>query len=126
MKNYFSNIEQSCPCCAKNNVPVFFLKMANKSRYYLGVPIYVNSWCRCSLHNKDVGGVETSNHLNGDAFDVRMNARKGVEMTSTERILLITALMKAGFNRFKIYRTFIHAGYHSLKQPVMEVAFEKI
>jgi zinc D-Ala-D-Ala carboxypeptidase len=124
MKNYFSNTEQSCPCCDRNNIPSYFLKMANKARHYLGVPIYVNSWCRCPRHNREVEGTETSNHLEGIAFDVRMNSSKGVEMTPTERILLITALMKAGFNRFKIYKTFVHAGYHSLKQPVMEVNFE--
>lgn len=109
MQNYFPEYEQKCPCCGLNKVPDHVLSMANKARYYADRPIYVNSWTRCIVHNNDVKGSPTSSHLDGYALDVRLNHKKGISMTSRERFILISALLKAGFTRILIYKTFIHA-----------------
>ena len=34
---------------------------------------YVNSACRCSAHNKAVGGVVNSDHLTGNAVDLQLS-----------------------------------------------------
>lgn len=35
-----------------------------------GLPMHVNSWCRCASHNKAVGGATNSYHMKGMAIDV--------------------------------------------------------
>ncbi|MBQ7170071.1 MAG: hypothetical protein IJR63_09260 [Synergistaceae bacterium] len=44
--------------------------MAQTIREALGVPIHVNSGCRCEKHNAKVGGVKGSFHTKGKAADL--------------------------------------------------------
>ena len=46
------------------------LDMCQKIRDELGVPVRVNSGCRCRSHNAKVGGVPNSQHIQGYAADL--------------------------------------------------------
>jgi len=41
-----------------------------KIRERVGVPLRVNSGCRCKTHNAAVGGSLDSRHIHGDAMDI--------------------------------------------------------
>ena len=46
------------------------MDMAQTIRDALGVPVRVNSGCRCAKHNAKVGGVKNSKHTLGLAADL--------------------------------------------------------
>lgn len=55
---HFNVSEFTCKCvCGKNNIDQRVIDMAETIRLALGVPVHVNSGCRCDKH---IGGVESS------------------------------------------------------------------
>ncbi|MCD7931386.1 MAG: D-Ala-D-Ala carboxypeptidase family metallohydrolase [Tannerellaceae bacterium] len=68
-----------------------------------GKPLYINSGYRCPELNKIVGGVATSQHVYGEAADVRCdNSRK-----------LLATLLNFGldFDQAILYPDFLHISY---------------
>ena len=69
-KNFNLN-EFSCKCgCGFNIIDQRVINMAQTIRDALGVPVKVNSGCRCEKHNANVGGVKGSKHTKGLAADL--------------------------------------------------------
>jgi Uncharacterized protein conserved in bacteria len=68
-------------------------------------PMYINSGYRSSELNKRVGGVATSQHLKGEAADVRVDDPRK----------LLTALLefRLDFDQAILYNTFLHISYSS-------------
>ena len=66
---HFKVSEFSCKC-GKNNINQRVINMSETIRMALGVPVHVNSGCRCEKHNKAVGGAKSSKHLKGLAADL--------------------------------------------------------
>lgn len=63
--------EFACKCgCGKNDIDQRVMDMAQAIRDELGVPVHVNSGCRCAEHNARVGGVKGSKHVLGKACDL--------------------------------------------------------
>jgi zinc D-Ala-D-Ala carboxypeptidase len=84
----------------KNMKPSFMRKL-KKARDYAGVPFGINSGHRTPKNNKKVGGKKDSSHLDGWAGDISCTS-------SRQRAKIIPALIRAGFNRIGIGKTFIH------------------
>jgi len=78
------------------------VRMIQKLRDKVGMPLSVNSWYRCKEHNAKVGGAKASKHLLGIATDIR--ARRG----SLRRKLIVAAAKKIGFKGIGYYKTFVH------------------
>lgn len=78
-----------------------FLNMLDKARELADTPFKITSGVRSEAHNKKVGGVSNSSHILGYAADVACN-------DSVSRFKILSALIKAGFNRIGIADTFIH------------------
>ena len=87
-----------------------FLAMLDDARGIAGVPFHINSGYRTPAHNKRVNGTKNSSHLRGLAADVRCR-------NSSERYLIVAALIAAGFNRIGIASSFIHVDNDSVKTP---------
>ena len=110
---WFKEKELKCKCgCGLNNVDSRALNMLDFARDISGIPFKLNSACRCYQHNKNVGGVVDSSHR-GDkkpstAFDVRVHDNK-------DRFKILMGLIKAGFTRIVIYKSFIHADFDQTK-----------
>ena len=68
----------------------------------------INSGYRTIQHNIDVGGVQNSAHTKGWAIDIAT--------TPAKQQIIYNALKIAGFRRFGIYGTFIHADNDPTKQ----------
>jgi hypothetical protein len=89
-----------------------FLEKLQWARTLSDCPYGLSSACRCKDHNRDVGGLDNSSHLNGLAVDIKTpNARI--------RFQVLYGLIKAGFTRIGIYKSFIHVdGDESKPQKV--------
>ena len=67
----FKVSEFTCKCgCGTNIIDQRVINMAQTIRDELGVPVRINSGCRCEKHNANVGGVENSKHTKGFAADL--------------------------------------------------------
>ena len=99
LSKYFSIKECSCHCCGQSQMsPVFMLRL-DKAREDSGIPWGIVSAYRCEQHDKEVNG--EGNHPTGEAADIASN-------NSTTRFKVITSLIKMGFRRIGIGKTFIH------------------
>ena len=87
-----------------------FLVMLDEARSIAGVSFHINSGYRTRVHNERVGGSKNSSHLRGLAADIRCR-------NSSERFLIVAALIAAGFNRIGIANSFIHVDNDSVKTP---------
>src|SRR5574343_1637449 len=98
---YFSMDEFKCSCCGKAKMDTLFLAQLDNARDYAGEPFFINSGYRCEKHNKEVGST-SRNHTSGKAADISCT-------TGPMRIKMIMGLIRAGFRRIGIKKTFIHA-----------------
>ena len=83
------------------NMDTTFLQMLDDARRTAGIPFTINSGYRSAQRNKLVGGVPNSSHLLGKAADIKVGS-------GSERYIILNALIKAGFRRLGVAKTFIH------------------
>ena len=72
---HFKVSEFACKCtckcrCGKDDIEQRVIDMAETIREALGVPVRVNSGCRCPEHNRRSKGVPNSKHITGKAADL--------------------------------------------------------
>ena len=89
-----------------------FLEKIDLARDISQVPYKINSGYRTKDHNQVINGSLTSSHLIGVACDIHCT-----DSHSRERI--VYGLIKAGFTRIGIAKTFIHADTDSSKNPAL-------
>ena len=99
--------EFTCKCgCGLNNLEQGLIDMCQKLRDKLGVPVRVNSGCRCVKHNANVGGVRNSQHLKGVAADL------SCELGAHKMYETVKAMYESGeLNELRFckeYKTWIH------------------
>jgi uncharacterized protein YcbK (DUF882 family) len=103
----------SCSCGECNAKPsprlLFLLQEARK---YAGIPFMINSGPRCPEHNAKEGGSVTSEHITGEAADIRC-------LNSMDRFTMIQAALHVGFTRVGISKDFIHLGVRNSQQSVV-------
>lgn len=110
---WFKEKELACKCCgqlpplAKENITALVDKVLDPARERLGKPIIVNSGYRCPRHNREVGGATNSQHMKGEAADIRCDDNKK----------LLELLMESQkFDQLIIYPTFIHVSWKRVGQ----------
>lgn len=81
----------------------FLNSLAREYRLAFNKDLLVNSGARCAKHNKEVGGVPNSAHVNGMAFDVHYD-------NSKECYAIVKHLYKMGVPRIGINfnKNFVH------------------
>lgn len=105
--DYFSKKELECKCgCGIANIDDKMLSKLNMLRHLIGKPLTLNSACRCSQHNKNVGGVSTSLHITtqekaGTAVDIRCSDKH-------MRYLIVEAAIALRFTGIGVHKSFIH------------------
>jgi uncharacterized protein YcbK (DUF882 family) len=87
-----------------------FLEMLDHARHIAGIPFKINSGYRTIEHNYEVGGKPNSSHIIGKATDIAIQS-------SRQRWIIIDSLIKAGFNRIGVAKTFIHVDSDEHKDP---------
>ena len=90
-----------------------FLRMLDNARDLSGIPFKINSGYRTEAKNNAIYaslGKQPikSSHLQGYAADIHCN-------NSQERLTILNALIKVGFKRLGISKTFIHCDNDPMK-----------
>lgn len=94
MTKYFKEIDDG-------NMNQEFLLKLDEARELAGIPFIINSAYRTPEHNAKIGGSPNSSHLKGLAVDISVT-------NSTQRFIVLKALLDVGFTRIGIADTFIH------------------
>ena len=117
MLNYFNYNEFDSPDEIGSGMPKDkggkmdkeFLFKLDEARMYAQTPFKITSGYRSEAHNKKVGGVKGSSHTKGVAVDIAVNS-------GLQRSTIVCALVKAGFTRLGIAKTFVHVDLDKEKQ----------
>lgn len=105
---YFDKKEFKCKCGGKhcNGYPAepkeLLVRLADRARKHFGAPATVVSGLRCKVHNANCGGVANSQHMYGEAVDLRI---KGV---SGDRLLAYMKQQPEVRYAYKINATNVH------------------
>ena len=117
---YFKELEFACRYCGqlppsvRENIEALVDNVLDPARQRYGGPVLVNSGYRCTKHNAEVGGVQRSQHLVGEAADIAPMARfQGPsfrfqdELKRLQRIIVENGV----FDQLIVYPTFLHVSY---------------
>ena len=89
------------PGSAEKFMSVDLINRLEYAREAAGIPFVITSGYRTKEHNEAVGGVPGSSHCKGLAADIATR-------TSTDRYLILSALIAEGFTRVGIGPDFLH------------------
>jgi len=100
---YFTHEEFDCPTKKGSGklMEKNFLEMIDSAREIAGIPFYINSGYRTPEHNQAIGGSKNSSHMRYCAADIHC-------ANGPDRLTMVYALIKAGFRRIGIAKTFVH------------------
>ena len=105
-KEEFDSKDGACmPNDVLNNIAEL-AKNVQIIRDYVGVPLTINSGYRSPAHNKSVGGVDNSYHVQGKASD--LSSSKITPKKLYDAILKLIADGKVYNGGVGIYNTFVH------------------
>lgn len=93
---------EKLPDSVEANLKALVTEVLEPARQRLGLPITVNSGYRCPKHNAEVGGVANSQHMKGEAADIRC---------ADNKLLAEIIEQKGNFDQLIIYPTFLHVSY---------------
>ena len=116
----FKVSEFTCKCgCGHNPIDQRVIDMAQTIRDALGVPVRVNSGCRCVKHNAKSGGVKNSKHILGKAADLSCSLG-AVKMFETVKKLQAEGKLP-DLDYCIRYKTFIHIDCGGKRKSLWEV-----
>lgn len=117
----FKEEEFICKCGKCKEVPVhmkenliLLCQQLEKIRFYTG-PIIINSGVRCSAHNKRVGGVPNSQHLQGKAADIRVKNMYVEDLYNRIVELKRQEVIKIGYIQLYKTKKFVHIDVRGIK-----------
>ena len=79
----FASTEFDCHgngCCSSTKVDSKLVNYLQKIRDHFGKAVSINSGYRCPKHNASVGGASRSNHMDGEAADIRISGVAPIEV----------------------------------------------
>lgn len=107
-----------CPCGRECDAPPGpapgLLSVLNRTRAFYGAPMAVTSGPRCLAYNRQVGGVDDSEHTVPTGCEAADVAIVGSRM----RWALLNAAIQAGVTRLGIGEQFLHIGV-SARDPMV-------
>ena len=116
----FKVSEFACKCgCGFNNIDQRVLTMAQTIRDALGVPVRVNSGCRCEKHNARVGGIKGSKHVKGLAADLSCSKSAKVMFDTVKQLHAEGKLPDLDY--CIRYKNFIHIDCGGKRKTLWEV-----
>ena len=121
---YFKMSEFECrdgcpmPASARENIEALVEAVLDPARERFGKPITVNSGYRCPRHNAAVGGVPNSQHMRGEAADIRL-----AEITDNAEI--VSAIKENGrWDHMIVYPTFVHVSWKRTGQNRKQIIYK--
>lgn len=79
----FTTLEFDCHgkgCCSSTKVDSKLVNYLQQIRDHFGKAVSINSGYRCPTHNASVGGASRSNHMDGEAADIRVSGKTPIEV----------------------------------------------
>lgn len=79
----FKSTEFDCHgvnCCLTTSIDSKLVEYLQKIRDHFGKSVNINSGYRCKTHNASVGGASQSNHMDGEAADIRISGVTPLEV----------------------------------------------
>ena len=79
----FKSTEFDCHgsgCCSETLVDEKLVQFLQKIRTHFGKSVHINSGYRCKAHNSKIGGASKSNHMDGEAADIRIDGVTPLEI----------------------------------------------
>ena len=67
-------------CCSSTKIDDKLIDYLQQIRNHFGKAVSINSGYRCSKHNASVGGASKSNHMDGEAADIRISGVTPIEV----------------------------------------------
>ena len=117
---HFKVSEFACKCgCGKQDIDQRVINMAETIRLALGVPVKINSGCRCPAHNAKVGGVKNSKHVLGKAADLSCSLGSAKMFETVKRLKDEGKLPDLDY--CIKYKTFIHIDCGGKRKSLWEV-----
>lgn len=110
---YFAMKEFECrdgcqmPSEVRANIVALVENVLDPVRERLGMAISVNSGYRCPKHNLAVGGVKNSQHMKGEAADVRSVQGSGFTVQDLARVIVANGR----WDQMILYPTFVHVSW---------------
>lgn len=108
---FFRPSEFACKCgCGAEAMSPQFLKVLDRARVIAAVPIIVNSGYRCREHNRHVGGVPNSWHVDGRAADIRGDSTLRIEQWLGRLLygLMAASQELGGYYQVVVYPAHLH------------------
>jgi uncharacterized protein YcbK (DUF882 family) len=108
---HFKASEFNCHCCGKlhpDGMNKHLIELLEEIRVKINKPITIMSGYRCPKHNKEVGGAEHSQHVEGTAADIKV---KGMDADDVQHWLVLNFNDKIG--GIGCYKTFTHIDVRS-------------
>lgn len=101
---YFKEAEfnRCSPSCSLQDMKQTTISKLDTAREIARIPFVLNSAFRSPEWDKSKGRSGTGAHTTGNAVDIRCTSDRN-------RFLIINALIKAGFKRIGVAKSFIHA-----------------
>lgn len=97
------NIDNSkVPEYVKNNIKELVYQVLQPLRDYIDKPITINSGYRCLKLNAAVGGVPTSQHVQGQAVDIKVDGLSSFEIAQAVLDLHLP------YDQLILYNDFVH------------------
>ena len=90
------------PEFAKNNIKEMVFQVLQPLRDYIDKPITINSGYRCLKLNAAVGGVPTSQHVQGQAVDIEVDGLSSFEIAQAVLDLHLP------YDQLILYNDFVH------------------
>ena len=98
------------PAEVEANIVALVENVLDPLRERYGKPIVVNSGYRCAKHNREVGGVTQSQHLVGEAADIKPTTNCTNFTNELARLKQIIIESKQ-FDQLIVYPTFLHVSW---------------
>jgi hypothetical protein len=79
----FTSLEFDCHgngCCSSTKVDSKLIDYLQQIRDHFGKAVSINSGYRCPKHNTNIGGALRSNHMDGEAADIRIDGITPIEI----------------------------------------------
>ena len=117
----FKVSEFTCHCgCKFNVIDQRVINMCQTIRDALGVPVKVNSGCRCETHNANSKGVKNSKHITGLAADLSCSLG-AVKMFETVKKLHAEGKLP-DLDYCKRYKSWIHIDCGGKRRNMWEIS----
>ena len=99
----FMRLELACPCCGKCKMSPLFMDRLQVLRDLYGKSLVIVSGYRCPKHNRAVRGSPRSDHLRGEAVDIRIRDKTSNELYHLRDLAFALRFSALGFGKAQFH-----------------------